>query len=314
MAQAPVPSSRRLGPAGRGAIPCNPASGRVGAQQAERGGAVRAAGRQPRPLGGQPLGGHPAEIARRATDRRSPRCPARTPRTSHRPGRSDHTARPGLPRRPGRTRTAACGAPARRCAAAGRCRERRCSSGPVMSRPWAQCSASRVVARVAGFIGASTHDSGCPGPAARSARTAARRASRHRSKTTAGSARCALTMSSASWSTVVPESADGTQRGAAGAGDHRFLGLREVQHDVGDAPALGRRWRRPLVAVEAGEDLLQPVLLGLKVVKDGHSWTMPRPPGPGPGRLSPRTESLRPSQRAELGRSYDPAAGALRRC
>lgn len=36
--------------------------------------------------------------------------------------------------------------------------------------------------------------------------------------------------------------------------------------------------------------------------------------GPDLSRLSPRAEPLRPAQAAELGRSYDPAAGALRRC
>ena len=73
-------------------------------------------------------------------------------------------------------------------------------------------------------------------------------------------------------------------QGGAGAGDHRLLGLREVQHDIGDRPAGCRRRRRPLRAVEAAEDLLQPVLLRLKVVKDGHAWTMPPRPRLRPGR------------------------------
>jgi hypothetical protein len=51
-----------------------------------------------------------------------------------------------------------------RCASQAMCRSRSVSgkampSGPVMSSPCAQCSASRVVASVAGFSGASTQGS-----------------------------------------------------------------------------------------------------------------------------------------------------------
>ena len=76
----------------------------------------------------------------------------------------------------------------------------------------------------------------------------------------------------------------GPEAGARGAGDHRLLALREVQHHVGDRPAGCRRRRRPLRAVEAAEDLLQPILLRLEVVKDGHAWTMPPRPRLRPGR------------------------------
>ena len=64
-------------------------------------------------------------------------------------------------------------------------------SGPVISRPCAQCSASRVVASVAGFIGPATHSSGWSGSAARTAASAACRARCHRANTSAGAARSA---------------------------------------------------------------------------------------------------------------------------
>ncbi len=95
-----------------------------------------------------------------------------------------------------------------RCASQAICRSRSVSgksmpSGPVTSRPCAQCSASRVVASVAGFTGPATHVSGCCGSAARSASSAARRARRQRAKTCAGAARSARTISSARSSTVL---------------------------------------------------------------------------------------------------------------
>src|SRR4051812_33935006 len=60
-----------------------------------------------------------------------------------------------------------------------------------MSRAWAQCSASLVVARAIGFSGAAAHGSGCCGSALRNLSSAPRRATRHRSKTTVGAARSA---------------------------------------------------------------------------------------------------------------------------
>ena len=66
-------------------------------------------------------------------------------------------------------------------------------SGPVMSRPCAQCSASRVVASVAGFTGPATHSSGWSGSAARTAASAACRARCHRANTSAGAARSSRT-------------------------------------------------------------------------------------------------------------------------
>src|SRR6516165_10130238 len=70
VAEAPATPLRGPRPCWSGKAIPERASGRVRAQQPERGFAVRAAGRQPRQLRSQPLGGHPAEIARRAADRR----------------------------------------------------------------------------------------------------------------------------------------------------------------------------------------------------------------------------------------------------
>src|SRR4051794_28311974 len=63
--------------------------------------------------------------------------------------------------------------------------------GSVMSRAWAQCSANLVVARAMGLRGAAAHGSACCGSALRNLSSAARLATRQRSKTTAGAARSA---------------------------------------------------------------------------------------------------------------------------
>ena len=52
------------------------------------------------------------------------------------------------------------------------------------------------------------------------------------------------------------------------AGHHRFLGLGQVQHDVGDRPTLGARRRRPRRVVERVEDRFEAILLGDEVVED----------------------------------------------
>ena len=80
-------------------------------------------------------------------------------------------------------------------------------SGPVISRPCAQCSASRVVASVAGFTGPVTHCSGWSGSAARTAASAACRARCHRANTSAGAARSRRTISAAHSSVVASAAA-----------------------------------------------------------------------------------------------------------
>ena len=113
-------------------------------------------------------------------------------------------------------RTAAAGSPARlsaygsvRCASQAMCRSRPVSgksapSGPAMSRPCAQCSASRVVASVAGLIVPTIHSTGRSGSAARIAASAACRARCHRANTSAGAARSVRTAASARASVVSP--------------------------------------------------------------------------------------------------------------
>ena len=80
-------------------------------------------------------------------------------------------------------------------------------SGPVISSPCAQCSASRVVASVAGFTGPVTHSSGWSGSAARIAASPACRARCHRANTSAGAARSIRTASAARSSIVSPATA-----------------------------------------------------------------------------------------------------------
>ena len=111
-------------------------------------------------------------------------------------------------------------------------------SGPVISSPCAQCSASRVVASVAGFTGPVTHSTGWSGSAARIAASAACRARCHRANTSAGAARSRRTISAAH-SSVVPghRAQPGAQRLVGGRGLDPFLGLGQVQHHVSDRPA-----------------------------------------------------------------------------
>ena len=111
-----------------------------------------------------------------------------------------------------------------------------------MSSPWAQCSASRVVARVRGLSGAAAQDNRCSGSAARSVATADRRATRQRSNTSAGVARSVVTNRSARSSTASPvrHGESPPRRGRRRAGDDGFLGLGEVEDDVGHRPS-----RRP---------------------------------------------------------------------
>ena len=117
-------------------------------------------------------------------------------------------------------RTAAAGSPARlsaygsvRCASQAMCRSRPVSgksapSGPAMSRPCAQCSASRVVASVTGLIVPTIHSTGRSGSAARIAVSDACRARCHRANTSAGpdgsTGRSARTAASARASVVSP--------------------------------------------------------------------------------------------------------------
>ena len=143
-----------------------------------------------------------------------------------------------------------------------------------MSSPWAQCSASRVVARVRGLSGAAAQDNRCSGSAARSVATADRRATRQRSNTSAGVVRSVVTNRSASSSTASPTHHMRVPTGRVrrrGAGDDGCLGLGEVEDDVGYRPSSRCRRAEPRLLVEVVEDRLEPILLGHEVVKDVHS-------------------------------------------
>ena len=89
-------------------------------------------------------------------------------------------------------------------------------SGPAMSSPCAQCSASRVVASVAGLIVPTIHCTGWSGSAARSAASAARRARCQRANTSADAdgptGRSIVTAASARSSIVSPATAPSPPR------------------------------------------------------------------------------------------------------
>jgi len=125
-------------------------------------------------------------------------------------------------------RTGAACSPARlsaygsvRCASQAMCLSRAVSgksapSGSAMSRPCAQCSASRVVASVAGLIVPTIHCTGVSGSAPRIAASEACRARRHRANTSAGpdggTGRSARTAASARSSIVSPATASSAPR------------------------------------------------------------------------------------------------------
>ena len=63
----------------------------------------------------------------------------------------------------------------------------------------------------------------------------------------------------------------------AGAGRDRLVGLGEVQHDVGDAPARRAGRGSPRVVVQCGEDPVEPFLLRGQVIEDVHGLHDARP-------------------------------------
>ena len=208
---------------------------------------MRAAGPQPRLGRVEPLRGDPAEVAG---------IPVIVDPASGGPNRQVSVSSGAGPSGAVSShRTATGGWPARlsaygsvRWASQATCRSRSVSrnsmpSGPVISRPCAQCSASRVVASVAGFTGPVTHCSGWSGSAARTAASAACRARCHRANTIRG--RGPLRPHHFGHPLIHRILGHRAQPRAqllvAGRGLDPFLGLGQVQHHVGDRPALRPR-------------------------------------------------------------------------
>jgi len=71
-----------------------------------------------------------------------------------------------------------------------------------------------------------------------------------------------------------------------GRGRGRLLRLGQMQHHIGDRPALRPRSRLPLPLVQPAQDLLQPLLLRRQVIEDGHPRTMTHRL-PDPAHVSP---------------------------
>ena len=144
-------------------------------------------------------------------------------------------------------------------------------SGSVMSRAWAQCSASRVVASVAGLSGAATQGSRVPG--------------RRRERRTPPGARPATAANTAAGSARSPDQV-GHRRvpGRLGRAElGRRAGVATTASSVcarcsttsaTDQPAAPER-RQPRGFVEPGEDALEPILLRDEVVEDLHAPMMP---------------------------------------
>ena len=176
-------------------------------------------------------------------------------------------------------------------------------NGPVMSRPWAQCSASLVVARVAGFNGAAAQVKTRPGSADRRAATDARRAARQRERV-GGRRPFGLhpPLDGAVQALVADAPVGSTDPVVAGGdrGHDRLLGLGQVQHDVGHGPPGGARLGLPLRRVERREDRLEPVLLGDEVVEDLHGAD-----GTGAALSGPSPTAIR--DRRFRQRAYDAA-------
>ena len=185
--------------------------GRVRADQAQGGGAGG-------PLASRPDRSHSSRCA--ATRQNAPAAPVMADSASGGPNR--HTCSPSGA--VSSHRTEAAGSPARlsaygsvRCASQAMCRSRSVSgksapSGPAISSPCAQCSASRVVASVAGLSVPTIHGTGWSGSAARIAASAACRARCHRANTSAGAARSIRTAASARASIVSPATAPSPAR------------------------------------------------------------------------------------------------------
>ena len=189
---------------------CTEPLGRVRADQAQGGGAG--------PLVTRPDRSGSSRCA--ATRQNAPAAPVMADPASGGPNR--HTCSPSGA--VSSHRTAAAGSPARlsaygsvRCASQAMCRSRSVSgksapSGPAISSPCAQCSASRVVASVAGLSVPTIHGTGWSGSAARIAVSAACRARCHRANTSAGAARSIRTAASARVATVSPSTAPSPAR------------------------------------------------------------------------------------------------------
>ena len=202
---------------------------------------MRSFGHQRRVIGMPSLGTDPTELACQTADRR--RCcgisepPRRAVRSDqlaeHVPERCTSESEPVGQRgmaEPGDVMQA-CGV------------RKAMPSGSVMSRPCAQCSASRVVASVAGLGGASAHCNRRSGSAARSATTAARRADRQRSKTTCGDGRSACTRRSTAASSVSPSTLQLPARSRS-----------SLAETVSNTPSsVCARWSTTSVIVQPGE-------------------------------------------------------------
>src|SRR6266536_2711040 len=192
-------------------------------------------------------------------------------------------------------------------------------SGPAMSRPCAQCSASRVVASVAGFSGSAAHARSRCGSAARSAFSAAILAARQRRKTAAGAARSARTSRSITSSSVAPpaerraRSAPATLAATASSVCARWSTTSAIVHPLAaDGDAHSRSSRRPRMASSLSCSatrsskttmpglchaaracrLLPPQHRGLAANSRGHPPDAPRPPRTRPGRAPGRVLAL----------------------
>ena len=147
-------------------------------------------------------------------------------------------------------------------------------SGSVMSRPCAQCSASRVVASVAGLSGASAHCKRRSGSAARervdggAAGETPTFEDHQRVRPFSSNLTLDCLIHRLAFDAPIASVCDvDARRGCEG---HAFLGLGEMQHNIGNRPAWRPRLSGPGRCVERGEDALESILLGDEVSEDVH--------------------------------------------